>query len=65
MRAPGPTRTWPAASPKGRLSQAHVDQARARLHLEPELRQAAVDADLVIEAATESFGSRKACRPRS
>jgi 3-hydroxybutyryl-CoA dehydrogenase len=63
-------RTWADAYlagrvAKGRLSQAHVDQARARLHLEPELRQAAVDADLVIEAATESFGSQKACRPRS
>jgi 3-hydroxybutyryl-CoA dehydrogenase len=44
---------------KGRLSQEQVDQARARLHLEPELRQAALDADLVIEAATERLDLKR------
>jgi 3-hydroxybutyryl-CoA dehydrogenase len=44
---------------KGRLSQAQVDQARARLHIEPELRQAVVDADLVIEAATERLDLKR------
>jgi 3-hydroxybutyryl-CoA dehydrogenase len=41
------------------LSQQQVDAARARLHFEPELREAAKDADLVIEAATERLDLKR------
>jgi 3-hydroxybutyryl-CoA dehydrogenase len=44
---------------KGRLSQEQVDQARARFHIVPDLREAVADADLVIEAATERLDLKR------
>ena len=44
---------------RGRLSQEQVDQARARFHIVPDLREAVADADLVIEAATERLDLKR------
>jgi 3-hydroxybutyryl-CoA dehydrogenase len=49
---------------KGQMTQAQMDEAVGRVRLEPDLEQAARDADLVVEAIVERLEPKRECFAR-